>query len=94
MSIALVLHGRGAAGGKEGASKFIATVREGHNALDVARQIEHHAMEKANRWEGSVERTHEAIGIVIVSGPQGSCQVLREVDGVSECEVDSVVTIA
>lgn len=91
--IALMTQGRNAKGINDDYLKFIATVRDGHDAHDVARKIERHAMKNTNRWEGNVEHTHAAIGVIIVNGPRGSCQVLQTVDGVEKCEVDSIVTL-
>lgn len=85
--------GRKAKGSNIEYLKFIATVSEGHDPHDVARQIERHATEKVNQWDGNVEHTHAAIGVIIVNGPQGSCQILQKVDGVEECEIDSIVTL-
>lgn len=72
--------------------KYIATVDEGHDAHSVARAIDRHGA-GGSAWDGSVERTHAALGVVIVKGPEGTCAVLQRVKGVKECEKDSILSL-
>lgn len=78
--------------GRLSRDKFIATVDEGHDTHAVARAIERHGA-GGHGWDGSVERAHAALGVIIVKGPEGTCGVLQRVKGIKECEKDSILTL-
>lgn len=77
----------------DGNSKFIATVHEGHDPHAVAKRIADHGADAEQQWVGSVERTHAAIRVLIVNGPRDTCDVLQKIDGIKQCEEDSIVSI-
>lgn len=73
-------------------NRFIVTVPEGHDVNHVAAEITRRG-NAIDGWSCTVEKTHSMIGILIVQGPPGSCQDLLTVNGIKDCEPDSIVTI-
>lgn len=73
---------------------FIAVVKRGRTIGKVKKEIQRRSDSPHHPWVGTVEKTHPHIGVLIISGPEDTCEVLEEMEGIKQCEEDSTISVA
>lgn len=73
---------------------FIAVVKRGLTMGNVKKEIQRRSDSPHHPWVGTVEKAHPHIGVLLISGPEDTCEVLKEVEGIKQCEKDSKISVA